>query len=297
MAGAAGWHRFPLQEGSAVKTILVPSHDEKAAGGALKAGILLANHFDSYLEGLLVFGEPVVSFVPGTVVEPQYLSAAGAEWRRYAERARKAFTEATATGGLPFTEFSAAGAGPAAGWHETSGNEAEIVGQRGRSFDLIVIGRPASPSSRWQEIRDAALFDSGRPVLLTSVENPETVGTSIVIAWNGSIETARTIALGLPLLKVADRVEVLSIEGAGVPGPPAADIVAFLAWHGISASSRTLAADGRPTGEIILDEAGDVGADLIFKGAFTRSRLRQIIFGGTTKHILDYARVPVLLAH
>lgn len=280
-----------------MKTILVPYHDEETARPALKAGILLANHFDSYLEGLLVFGEPVISFVPGTVVESQYLSAAGAEWRRYAERVRKGFSEATGTGGLPLTEFSAAGAGPAAGWKEMTGDEAEIVGQRGRLFDLIVIGRPASPSSRWREMRDAALFDSGRPVLLTPAESRETIGTSIVIAWNGSIETVRTIALGLPLLKVADRVEVLSVEGTNVGGPPATDVIAFLAWHGIPASSRTLEADERPTGEIILDEAGDIGADLIFKGAFTRSRLRQIIFGGTTQHILDYARVPVLLAH
>lgn len=280
-----------------MKTILIPYHNEETARVALKTGLLLANHFDSYLEGLLVFGEPVISFVPGTVVEPQYLSAAGAEWRRYAERVRKEFTETADAGGLPFTDFAAAGPGPAAGWSEMKGDEAEIIGQRGRLFDLIVVGRPNSVSSRWREVRDAALFDSARPVLLAPAEMPETVGTSIVIAWNGSTETARTIALGMPFLKAADRVEVLTVEGAGVPGPPAADVVAFLAWHGVSASSRTLESDERPTGEIILDEAGDIGADLIFKGAFTRSRLRQVIFGGTTQHILDYARVPVLLAH
>lgn len=281
----------------AVKTILIPYHDEEAARIALKTGILLANHFDSYLEGLLVFGEPVISFVPGTVVEPQYLSAAGAEWRRYAERVRNEFKETTAAGGLPFKDGSNEGPGPAAGWREMKGDEAEIVGQRGRVFDLIVTSRPSSASSRWREIREAALFDSARPVLLTPAEIPETVGTSILIAWNGSTETARTVALGMPLLKAADRVEVLSVEDIYMQGPPAADVVAFLAWHGISATSRTLQPDERPTGEIILDEAGDIGADLIFKGAFTRSRFRQIIFGGTTQHILDYARIPVLLAH
>jgi hypothetical protein len=89
-----------------VKTILIPYHDEAAARVALKTGILLANHFGSYLEGLLVFGEPVISFVPGTVVAPQYLSTAEAEWRRYAERVRNEFKETTAAGGLPFKDGS-----------------------------------------------------------------------------------------------------------------------------------------------------------------------------------------------
>lgn len=282
---------------SAMKTILVPYHEEEAARGALRTAILLASHFQSYLEGLLVMGEPVISFVPGTVVEPQYLSAATAEWRRFADRTRREFIESTAAGGLPFKEFAAAGSGPAAGWREMQGNEAELVGQHGRLFDLIVVARPRAASSRWSDVRDAALFDSGHAVLVTPGEMPETVGTSIVIAWNGSTETARTIALGMPFLRSADRVEILTVEGASVPGPPASEVVSLLAWHGITASSRTLADDGRPTGEIILDEAGDIGADLIFKGAFTRSRLRQVIFGGTTQHILDYAKVPVLLAH
>jgi nucleotide-binding universal stress UspA family protein len=280
-----------------VKTILIPYHDEEAARVALKTGVLLASHFGSYVEGLLVFGEPIISFVPGTVVEPQYLSRAGAEWRRYAARIRKEFMEVTAAGGLPFAEFAAAGPGPAAGWSEMRGDEAEIVGQRGRVFDLIVVSRPSSASSRWREIHEAALFESARPVLVAPAEIPETVGTSILIAWNGTPETARTVALGMPLLKAADRVEVLSVEDIHMQSPPAAAVVAFLAWHGISATSRTLQPDERPTGEIILDEAGDIGADLIFKGAFTRSRLRQIVFGGTTQHILDYARIPVLLAH
>ena len=125
----------------------------------------------------------------------------------------------------------------------------------------------------------------------------ETIGKVVVVAWNGSTESARTIAFGMPLLLGAERVEVLSVEGHMVPGPSGSQVTSHLLRHGIPASSRTLAPGQRPAGEAILDEAGDLGADLVLKGAFTRSRFRQVVFGGTTQHILDFATVPVLLAH
>ena len=281
-----------------MKTILVPYHEEEAARAALKVAVLLAKRFEGYLEGLLVLGEPTLAFVSGMVVPPDYLSAAVGEWRRFADRARSEFAQTIGENGLPMQELETAGKGPAAGWREIQGDEAEIVGQHGRLFDLIVVGRPeVSVSRRWREIREAALLETGRPVLLAPSEASPSLGKSVVIAWNGSTESARTIAFGMPFLRAAQHVEVLTVKGHTVPGPSGIEVAAHLARHGISATSRTLQPDERPAGEVILDEAGDLGADLILKGAFTRGRLRQIVFGGTTQHILDYAKIPVLLAH
>jgi nucleotide-binding universal stress UspA family protein len=281
-----------------MKTFLVPYHEEQAARAALKTAVRLAKRCTGYVEGLLVMGEPMIPFVPGMIVPPDYLSAAAAEWRRFADRARKEFVAITGAAGLPTEEIETAGTGAAAGWREMQGEEAKIVGQHGRLFDLIVIGRPeATVSPRWREIREAALFESGRPVLLAPAAETATIGRTIVIAWNSSTETARTVGFGMPFLAAAERVEVLSVEGHNVEGPSAAELASHLARHGIAAVSRTFKLDGRPAGEIILNEAGDIGADLVLKGAFTRSRFRQVVFGGTTQHILDYANVPVLLAH
>jgi nucleotide-binding universal stress UspA family protein len=283
-----------------MKTILLPYHDEEAARSALSTAILVAKRFDSYLEGLLVMGEPhiAVSFGPGMTVPPEYLSLAAEEWRRFADGARKDFLKMTGNSGLPFRELETAGKGAAAGWREIEGRESEVIGAYGRLFDLIVIGRTkAGAAARWRESCETALFESGRPVLLASADAPKTIGKVVVIAWNGSTESARTIAFGMPLLLGAERVEVLSVEGHMVPGPSGSEVTSHLVRHGISANSRTFKADQRPAGEIILDEAGDLGADLVLKGAFTRSRLRQVVFGGTTQHILDFAMVPVLLAH
>ena len=284
-----------------MKTMLLPYHDEEAARSALSAAILLAKRFASHLEGLLVLGQPNLAFgalMPGMSIPPEYLSTVAEEWRQFADGARTDFLKITRDNGLPFCEIETASEGPTAGWREVQGRESEVVGEHGRVFDLIVIGRTrASPSSRWRETCEAALFESGRPVLLAAPGAPETIGRTVVVAWNGSVESARTIALGMPLLLVAGRVEVLSVQGHMVAGPDAAEVVAHLRRHGIAAEGRMLEPSGRPAGEVILEEAGDIGADLVLKGAFTRSRFRQIVFGGTTQHILDYARVPVLLAH
>ena len=284
-----------------MKTILVPYHDEDAARDALQAAILLAKRFASHIQGLLVVAEPQVvlgAFVPGMAVPPEYLSRAAQEWRRFADGARTDFLKITSGSGLPFGELATTGDGPTAGWYETEGPEGQVVGEYGRVFDLIIIGRTrATSSSSWRDTCETALFESGRPVLVAAADAPQTIGRTVVVAWNGSVEGARTLALGMPLLREAARVEVVSVEGQMVVGPTAEDVAAHLRWHGFAVEARTLRAQGRPPGEVILEEVGDLGADLLLKGAFTRSRFRQIVFGGTTQHILDYARVPVLLAH
>ncbi len=284
-----------------MKTILLPYHDEDAARSALNTAIILAKRFDSYVEGLLAFKEPRLdlgAFGPGIAPSPDYLSVAVEEWRRFADRARGDFLKITGDNGLPFHEPETGDRGLGAGWSEMQGNEAEMVGEYGRLFDLVVMGRTrTSESSRWRETCEAALFETGRPLLLAPSSAPATVGTSIVIGWNGSTESARTVAMAMPLLLAAHRVEVLTVEGETSFGPSGARIAEHLGHHGIAITSRILKPEGRPAGEVILDEAGDIGADLVLKGAFTRSRLRQVMFGGTTQHILDYAQVPVLLAH
>lgn len=281
-----------------MNTMLVPYHDEEAARVALRLAIHLAKTRQGYVEGLLVMDEPAIGFAPGLSISAESLTAAVDEWRRFADRARTEFAETTRASGLAMQELETPAAGPAAGWREEQGDEAEIVGRHGRLFDLIVVGRPdPGGSRRWRSIREAALFETGRPVLLAPVGAGTDFGATVAVSWNGSAEAARTVALGMPFLLAARQVEVLTVEGYDFPGPSGAELAAHLARHGIKANSRALAVDNRPPGEVVLDEIGDIGADLLLKGAFTRSRFRQVVFGGITQHILDYAKIPVLLAH
>ena len=90
---------------------------------------------------------------------------------------------------------------------------------------------------------------------------------------------------------------MVSVEGGMPPGPSAEDLSRSLSRHGMSVSWRHVPAKGRTPGEIFLAEAQEAGADLLIKGAYTKSRLRQMIFGGATRHIIMEATMPVLLAH
>ncbi len=101
----------------------------------------------------------------------------------------------------------------------------------------------------------------------------------------------------MPLLKKANRVIVLTvIGGTEVAGPPAEQLIRYLQHHGIGTELMRVGLNGGNTGQAILAAAQSTGCDLLIKGAYTQSRLRQMIFGGATRHVLKNAEIPVLLA-
>jgi nucleotide-binding universal stress UspA family protein len=172
------------------------------------------------------------------------------------------------------------------------------IGSFGRVFDLIVLGRPGSRDEPPRlATLESALFEGGRPVLMVPPSSPASIGETIVIAWNGSTETARTVALAMPFLQKAGRVVVLSLEGWGMEGPSGAELALRLQRNGIRAETAARRLNTRSPGEAILEDAASFHADLLVKGAYTQSRLRQMIFGGATSHIIAHAGVPVLMAH
>jgi nucleotide-binding universal stress UspA family protein len=187
--------------------------------------------------------------------------------------------------------------GMSAEWREESGRQNAVVGAIGRVFDLIVVEHPDKPASFAEATLEDALFESGRPVLMAPAAPPTSIGERVLIAWNGSTETARTVAFAMPFLKRAKRVAVVSVEGAWTPGPSSEDLAKSLKAHGIDAASRHIPAGNRQPGDVFLAEAKAMSADLLVKGAYTQSRLRQMIFGGATRRVIAGADMPVLLAH
>ena len=119
----------------------------------------------------------------------------------------------------------------------------------------------------------------------------------MLIHWNASTETARVMLMAMPILRRAKRVMLLSVEGNIVPGPSAKDALGYLEANGVAATEKAVVPRGGRPGEAILAEAKAMGADLLIKGAYTQSRLRQMIFGGATSHILSAAELPVFFAH
>jgi nucleotide-binding universal stress UspA family protein len=281
-----------------MKTILVPLHGSDTGQTTFELAYTMAKQFGSYVEGLFVRQPPPIIAGEGITIPGEYLAQLVEESKRLADSARERFTNFMKEKGVPLHDVTFASEQSSAGWREVEGLESQIVGEYGRLFDLIVIGCANKQTAADRNAMcEAALFDSGRPVLVASPKLPPTLGETIVIGWNGSTETARTIGLGMPLLERAKRVIVLTVEGATVPGPSPDQVTQHLVRNGIRAETKVAQLEGRTSGVAVLEEAQKFNMDLLFKGAFTHSRLRQLIFGGATSHILVAAEVPVFMAH
>src|SRR5713101_1255028 len=184
-----------------------------------------------------------------------------------------------------------------AGMGAPIGSGPAAIGTIGRAYDLIIMPQPGPLPKMPESVFETALFDSGRPVLVVPPAFNGMVGKRILFAWNGSTESARAISLAMPVLGGAETIEVLSVEGAMVPGPSAAEIAESLRSHGLNVTSQHVKPGNRSAGQTIVDRAVSLGSDLIVKGAYTQSRLRQMIFGGVTRHLILNSPLPVLFSY
>jgi nucleotide-binding universal stress UspA family protein len=279
-----------------MKTILIPTERGESMSSALRAALLLARRFDSYIEGFAL--QPGISQflavdMGGSVATESFRQGSIEE----AKKAKATFESFMQERGVP--RSSQAASGLSFSWLDDAPEGEDIVGSYGRVFDLIVLSRPDATSlGLHRRALESGLFESGRPILLSPASPPKQIATNVLIAWNGSTEQTRAIAFAMPLLQQAERVKVLTIPGgAGIPGPSGKQLTRSLQRNGIPATPLTVELDGRSTGETVLAAAASEDCDLLVKGAYTQSRRRQLIFGGATRHILANATLPVFLAH
>lgn len=283
------------RDNNLMKSILVPIEDQGLVESQLEAALLLGQTFDSYIEGLAITPDyPVVLPVDIAIGVPSPLTPENRS--EMARACRERFEGYMTT--KQITRSSAGLSGLSYGWRQDSLTEDAFLGAYGRVFDVIVVGRPDGSNGQTRlSTVEAALFETGRPVLIAPPSVPRTFGDLAVIAWNRSTETARAVLGAMPLLKKARRVVVLEIEDWGVPGPSGSELARSLRMHDVAAEAVTIPDPSDRPGEAILREAGSLGCDLLVKGAYTQSRLRQMFFGGATSHILSNTTIPVLMAH
>lgn len=184
-----------------------------------------------------------------------------------------------------------------AAYIEATGPAPSLMADYGRLCDLIVMERAGKHGAGAAPALEAALRESGRPVLITPRAMPAGFAKSIAIAWNGSLEATRTIAVAMPLLEQAKKVVVFTVEGDTHYGPTAPRLIQYLAWHGVSATAVSLAPSSHGQGEALLAAAKKHGADLMMLGAYTRGELRRLVFGGVTGSLLGKSSLPLLMMH
>jgi nucleotide-binding universal stress UspA family protein len=193
--------------------------------------------------------------------------------------------------------FDARALGLTSEWRAADDSGPTAIGIIGRAYDLVVMHQPGALPKMPESVFETALFDSGRPVLVVPPRFTGMVGKKILFAWNGSTESARAISLAMPVMSRAESIDVLSVDGAMVPGPSSAEIAESLRSHGLNVTSQHVKPGTRSAGQTIVDTAIAGGCDLIVKGAYTQSRLRQMIFGGMTRHLIMHSPLPVLFSY
>lgn len=275
------------------KTIIVQLNDDTRAAQLLEPASALAEKFGAHLIGLHV--SQGLMYVPPLRGAGGIVAQIKEQERQAADRIARVFEDATrARGFAAEMRFL----NPRA--REDAGS---LVIQNVRSADLVIASQSdgSFDASSLLDMPERLAMESGRPVLMVPLAGAKApIGRKALVAWNGSREAARAVFDAMPLLKGA-KVTVLGIEQVRSKGDadplPDTEIGATLARHGIDVTVKTASASALSIGEEILAQVTEEGADLLVMGAYGRTRFREIIFGGATRHLARHLAVPTLLSH
>jgi hypothetical protein len=241
-----------------MKNLLTVIGDGNAAH-VLDAALLVARRFDSHIVGLhsltteyaVVFGGEMGFSISSEV--DRTLEREGHERR---DQARRLFRDFMDSKGIPIAPPTPGQNAPSASWREEDGRQNAVVGMIGRVFDLIIVEQPEKLASIAEATLEDALFESGRPVLMVPKRVPPTLGEVVAVAWNGSTETALTVAVGMPFIKRAREVVIVAVgpQHMPEPGPVGEELARAIEGHGVRVSLWPPDGDGR-----ILPEGGGGG--------------------------------------
>lgn len=286
-----------------VATILCPLSGASESQPVLDKAYSVAKDLGSHLEVLHVEPEakesvPLLGEGMSVAMVEDMIRIAETEGNNRAKRARAMFEESVVKHGIMVSDKPHDSGGASVSWRHERGREDEVVARIGRLNDLVVVGRPGDADDVLTPMTlNAAIFDTGRPVLVVPPEGAGSSRKRIAISWNGSVQAARAVSSAIRILEQAEAVMVLTADSFRTSGARAQELSSYLEWHGIMPELKVFEAAAGNVGPRLLEECSAFGADLLVSGAFTHSRMRQLILGGVTKHVLGHAQIPMLMAH
>jgi nucleotide-binding universal stress UspA family protein len=276
------------------KSIVVQLDTSARAHARLEYALRLARQFEAHLTG--VFS----TFTP----DPRsfYVMAGSADY--YEEHRKFRQERHGALERIFHAELLRAGV--SGKWIDNDEYASEAIPRYARCADLVVAAQddPNDPESFIADhFPEALVMSAGRPVLfIPYIGVFPTLGTNVVVAWDGSREATRAVHDALPLLQRAEKTTIVTLNGLkGEPRGsriPGADIALVLTRHGVKADVTELdAADDMPPGDMLLSYASQLNADLVVMGAYGHSRWQELVMGGATRSMLQSMTVPVMMSH
>jgi nucleotide-binding universal stress UspA family protein len=170
-----------------------------------------------------------------------------------------------------------------------------------RFCDLVVFAHDPLASELSLDAKGDVIIGCGRPVLLAPEKVRFNEIATVAIAWKDTVEAARAVTAAMPLLAAAKEVVVLSArEGSAKVEDAlrsAERLAVSLRRHGLSARAEHVPSESKSPQEALLHRATTLNASLLVLGAYGHGRLREFIFGGFTRYVLEQSALPALVAH
>lgn len=280
--------------------ILAPVSDAEVGRSVIELAATVGRAYEAHVDVLHVRSDPrqIIPYVgeglSGALVDEVVAAAATDGGRREAE-AQTLFAETTEARTIPVAHTPQAGFSMA--WRVDEGREDERAAIWARTSDIAIAPRPRPKTeAATTALFESLVFEGGLPVLLAPPESPKSCGKRVLIGWNGGAECAHAIASAAPFLENAEAVRVFASKGWLDGAQSAERVRERLAWRGVG-SDVVVGNATAPTsiGKALLQAAKEFEADLIVMGAYTQSRIRQMVLGGVTRHAVSNADIPILL--
>jgi hypothetical protein len=282
----------------AIRNVLVPIFQGVDFRAQLDAALQLGRKEPVHINAVFIRPDPATL----AAAMPDMLIAAGitienieGEGREAEAKARAAFEDWRLANEVPLDSANLRVCN--ASWRERVSSIETVIIEVGRLSDLIILTHPDSFETSTQRAFDAAVFETGRPTLILPKDVPGDLLSHVMIAWNSSIEATRAVAGAMPLLHQAKQVSIFTAPARADETIRDLYLGEQLAWHGIRSHYLPADIDAHSVGAALLDAVHAERATMIVMGAYTHSRVREMLLGGVTRHILKHTTVPVLMMH
>lgn len=285
-----------------IRKILVPLSGKLGDEAVLSTACGVAKNFQAQVVGLFVRPDPAEALpylgdgVTGRVIE-DILTTVKEGSDEASKKAQTALEKVAGEQGLPVASDTQ-GPLPACRFLDIMGRADDVIAAQSRLSDLVVFGHGMNDEGEaGGSALEAAMMSAGRPVMIAPRQVPETIGGTVAIGWDSSYEAAHAVTAAMPFLAKASRCVILCVDRDTAEAKPGSTLADYLKLHGIEADVEAMKAGDNSVGEVLLDGAQNVGADLLVMGGYGHSRLRELFVGGTTRHIRSHPVLPVLMAH
>ena len=292
-----------------IKTILAHLTGTGCDASVLAASLEVAQAGHAHIEALCVLPDPgdlireaaQIDLASATLLT-ESLTALEKQSKHKSASAKAAFAEFCKREKIAQVDSPPAPGAVSASYREITGIETEVLSEQGRFHDLLVLaGGKDRPGRLSDGDLGAIAVSCGRPILLAPAHAHGRGFKKIAIAWKNTPEAARALTAALPFLAKARHIEVLSanegrdgsLECVGCTD----NLVKHFHWHGQNAVGRFVIPAGRSVPAAVIETAREHEADLLVMSAYGHSRLREFVFGGFTRHVLEGVDFPVLIFH